>query len=421
MLGINGEEIAPMPFEGVVVLDLARVLAGPTVSRLLAEFGADVIKVEASPDGDVARSLPHLRDGRSGYYIQANRGKRSICVDFRSARGKAIILDLARRADVLVENYRPGVLDSMGLGWDVLREANPRLILCSVTALGYGGPLSHKPGYDTIGAALSGMAYVSGRVGGPPMMPRAAMGDTMTGVHGFAGVATALYRRERTGVGDWIQVSLLDTYLHSHEINIQEHSGSRGAIDPGPAGSNPPPVSPGGFYLCAGRYIFVACVADEDWRRMATAMGRPELGHDDRYLTNTRRVEHDDELQALVREWIGGFDDPAAVTALLDEHGVCAEVVYSVGEAMRHPHNLARRGVRYRARRGVGRDHDPGRPDPLRQRARRGRPARPRAGCRHAGGARRRARDGRGRDRRPLHGRDRARRWGGRDRPTAGR
>ncbi len=346
MIGISGREIDPMPFEGVVVLDLARVLAGPTVSRLLAEFGADVVKIEAAPDGDVARRLPHLRDGRSGYYIQANRGKRSICIDLRDERGKQLVLDLARRADVLVENYRPGVLDSMGLGWDVLREANPRLILCSVTALGYGGPLSHKPGYDTIGAALSGMAYVSGRAGGPPMMPRAAMGDTMTGVHGFAGVATALYRRERTGQGDWIQVSLLDTYLHSHEINIQEHSGSRGAIEPGPAGTNPPPVSPGGFYRCGERWLFLACVADEDWRRLAAAMERPQLGTDPRYLTNGDRVAHNDELQAMVASWISGFADPAAASELLDRHGVCAEIVYSVGEAMRHPHNLARRGVR---------------------------------------------------------------------------
>jgi crotonobetainyl-CoA:carnitine CoA-transferase CaiB-like acyl-CoA transferase len=346
LIGISGQELAPLPFEGVVVLDLARVLAGPTVSRLLAEFGADVVKVEAAPDGDVARRLPYLRDGRSGYYIQANRGKRSICVDLHVDAGRALVLDLARRADVLVENYRPGVLDALGLGWDVLRVANPRLVLCSVTALGYGGPLSHKPGYDTIGAALSGMAYVSGRAGGPPMMPRAAMGDTMTGVHGFAGVATALYRRQHTGLGDWVQVSLLDTYLHSHEINIQEHSGSRGAIDPGPAGTNPPPVSPGGFYRCGERWLFLACVADEDWRRLAAAMGRADLADDPRYLTNADRVAHDPELQELVRDWIADIGDPATANDLLDRAGVCAEIVYSVGEAMRHPHNLARRGVR---------------------------------------------------------------------------
>lgn len=346
MRGISGGEVAPMPFEGIRVLDMARVLAGPTVSRLLAELGADVIKLEAWPNGDVARVLPHLRDGRSGYYIQANRGKRSLCIDFRSAAGKALILELAGHADVLVENYRPGVLDSFGLGWDVLHAANPRLVLCSVTALGYGGPLSQKPGYDTIGAALSGMAWVSGRAGGPPMMPRAAMGDTMTGVHGFAGVATALFRRERTGVGDWIQVSLLDTYIHSHEINIQEYSGSRGAIEPGPAGTNPPPVAPGGFYRCGERYVFVACISDEDWRRMAAAIGRPELGAETRYGSNDLRVQHVGELQPIVAGWFESVGDPAAAVAVLDEHGVCAEIVYSVAEAVHHPHNIARRAVR---------------------------------------------------------------------------
>lgn len=346
MIGLDGRPLAPMPFEGLLVLDMARVLAGPTVSRLLVEFGADVIKVEAAPHGDVSRTLPHVRDGRSGYYIQANRGKRSICIDLRASRGRELVLDLARRADVLVENYRPGVLDDMGLGWERLHEVNPRLILCSVTALGYGGPLSHKPGYDTIGAALSGIAYVSGRAGGPPSMPRAAIGDTMTGVHGFAGVVTALYRRERTGIGDWVQVSLLDTYLHSHEINIQEYSGSRGAIDPGPPGSNPPPVAPGGFFRCGERYVFLTCVADEDWHRLCGAMGRPELALDARYLTNADRVARHEELQRLVGDWVAGIGDPYALNELLEQHGVGAEIVYSVGEAIRHPHNVARRGVR---------------------------------------------------------------------------
>jgi crotonobetainyl-CoA:carnitine CoA-transferase CaiB-like acyl-CoA transferase len=177
-------------------------------------------------------------------------------------------------------------------------------------------------------------------------MYRAAMGDTMTGVHGFGGVAMALYRRERTGLGDWIQVSLLDTYLHSHEINIQEYSGSRGAIEPGPAGSNPPPVAPGGFYLCGDRWVLIACVADEDWRRLSAAIGRPELGTDPRYASNTLRVEHHVELQRLVADWVTSVGDPRAVMARLDELGVCAEIVYSVAEAVHHPHNVTRRGVR---------------------------------------------------------------------------
>jgi crotonobetainyl-CoA:carnitine CoA-transferase CaiB-like acyl-CoA transferase len=235
-----------LPFDGIRVLDLSRVLAGPTVTRLLAEFGADVIKVEPSPNGDPSRQLPFVRNGRSGYHIQANRGKRSACVDFRSERGKEIIFSLAVNCDVVVENFRPGVLDRMGLGWERLHAANARTVLCSVSALGYGGPLSELPGYDTSGAALAGVLGVSGPVGGPPMMPNAAIGDTMTGVHGFAGVATALYRRERLGEGDWIQVSLLDTYIHCHEINIQAYSGSGGAIEPGPTGGVHNTVCPSG-------------------------------------------------------------------------------------------------------------------------------------------------------------------------------
>ena len=335
-----------LPFEGITVVDLSRVLAGPTVTRLLVEYGASIVKVEAAPHGDVSRHLPYLRDGRSGYFIQANRGKRSVCLDYRHPRGPQLLFDLARSADVVVENFRPGVMDELGLSWDRLHRENPRLVLCSVTALGHGGPLSSKPGYDTIGAALSGIAATTGVPGGPPMMPSAAIGDTMTGVHGFAGVATALYRRERTGLGDWVQVSLLDSYIHSHEINIQALSGSRGAIDPGPRGAGKPPVAPIGFYLCGGRYLFIACVQDSDWRRMAQVLGHPELGDDARYATNEDRVEHHAELDRLVRAWLEEVGDPAPALERLESHGVCAELVHTVSEAVRHPHNVARRAVR---------------------------------------------------------------------------
>jgi crotonobetainyl-CoA:carnitine CoA-transferase CaiB-like acyl-CoA transferase len=332
-----------LPMEGVLAVDLSRVLAGPSVTRLMVELGARVVKVETPPDGDASRSLPYRRDGRSGYFIQQNRGKESLCVDLRTEAGRAVLTDLLRRADVLVENYRPGVLDEMGFGWSVLQELNPRLILCSVTALGYGGPLSHRGGYDTVGAALSGIASVSGPPGGPPMLPSAAIGDTTTGVHGFAGVAAALFNRERTGRGDWVQVSLLDTYVSCHEINLQAWSGSGGTVVPGPGTAT---VCPIGMFRCGGSWLFLACVSPPEWGRLAAAMGRPELADDPRYATNEDRVRHRDEVLAAVNGWLDAVGDPDEVVERLDAAGVVAAKVLTVPEAARHPHLLARRAVR---------------------------------------------------------------------------
>ncbi len=332
-----------LPMEGVLAVDLSRVLAGPTVTRLMVELGARVVKVETPPDGDASRSLPYRRDGRSGYFIQQNRGKESVCVDLRTDAGRAVLSDLLRRADVLVENYRPGVLDEMGFGWPVLQELNPRLILCSVTALGYGGPLSHRGGYDTVGAAMSGIASVSGPPGGPPMLPSAAIGDTTTGVHGFAGVAAALFNRERTGRGDWVQVSLLDTYVSCHEINLQAWSGSGGTVVPGPGTAT---VCPIGMFRCGGSWLFLACVSPPEWGRLVAAMGRPELADDPRYATNEDRVRHRDEVLELLDTWLAAVGDADEVVDRLEAAGVVAAKVLTVPESAVHPHLVARRAVR---------------------------------------------------------------------------
>lgn len=334
------------PLEGLLAIDLSRVLAGPTVTRLMAELGARVVKVESPAGGDSSRSLPFLRDGRSGYFIQQNRGKESLAVDLRTPDGMAALDDLLGHADVLVENFRPGVLDSMGLGWKTLHERHPQLVLCSVTALGYDGPLSEKGGYDTIGAALSGIAHVSGPVGGPPMMPTAAIGDTMTGVHGFGGVMAALFNRSRTGRGDWVQVSLLDSYIACHEINIQAFAGSDGAVVPGPTGSTHPTVVPCGIFTVRGVHVFIACVNPIDWSRLAAAMDRPELGEHPDFRTNADRVVLKETIFAMIDDWLSGFADVDDAIAVLDRHGVACCRILSVPEAIAHPHNIARRAVR---------------------------------------------------------------------------
>jgi CoA:oxalate CoA-transferase len=238
------------------------------------------------------------------------------------------------------------VLAELGLDWPALQQLNSRLILCSVTALGYGGPLSELPGYDTIGAAYSGIAHVSGPVGGPPMMPGAAIGDTTTGVHGFAGVAAALFNRERTGTGDWVQVSLLDTYLGCHEINIQAYSGSDGHVVPGPTGNSHPTVCPAGIFPCGTGSVFIACVSPGDWPRLAAAMGRAELGDDPRYATNEERVARRGEVIDMLQTWLDDCGTVDGAVVALQAEGVACAPILTVPEAISHPHNIVRRAVR---------------------------------------------------------------------------
>ncbi len=331
------------PLDGIVAIDLARVLAGPGTCRLMAEMGARVIKVEP-PAGETSRTLPYVRDGRSGYYIQQNRGKESVCLDLRSAEGMAVLRDLLAHADVLVENYRPGVLASMGLGWEQLEEDFPQLILCSVSALGYDGPLSERAGYDTIGAALSGIASVSGPPGGPPRMPGAAIGDTMTSAYGFGGVMTALFNRTRTGKGDWVKVSLLDSYMSCHEINVQSYSGSGGTVEPGKAGSLQ--LCPVGIFGAKQAYVYMSCVHESDWGRLAAAMGVPQLADHPDYETHASRAARAGEVNQMFIDWMDSFDDLEDALDLLVEHNVPHGRILTVPQAMEHPHNLARRVLR---------------------------------------------------------------------------
>jgi crotonobetainyl-CoA:carnitine CoA-transferase CaiB-like acyl-CoA transferase len=330
---------------GVRVLDFSQVLAGPTVTRLMAEFGADVIKVEP-PGGEVARHLPWLRDGRSGYFIQQNRGKRSLCVDLSGPEGRDLVSALVPHVDVVVESFRPGVIARLGFGWERLRELNPRVILCSISALGQTGELAGQPGYDTVGAAYTGIAYMSGSPETSPMMPAPAIGDSMTGISGYAGVLTALLERHRTGRGRWVQASLVDSYMQAHELNVQMIAGSRGTYHPEPSGQYHPSVVPCGIFPVRGRHAFIAVVSQAEWRRLCAAMGDAALADDPRFADHDARAAHRPELMVLIEAWLDGFADHEQALAALQAAGIACALVLSVEEALAHPHHRARGTVR---------------------------------------------------------------------------
>ncbi len=263
--------------DGFKALDFTQFVAGPTVTKLMTEMGAEVIKVELTPGGDRSRGMPYMKEGRSGYFVQQNRGKLSLCVDARNPAGKAILSELIPKVDIVVENFAPGVIARMGFGYDNVRKLNPKIIMCSVSTFGQEGPLANDPGYDFIGQAYAGVTSLSGEEGGPHYPPMLAIGDVSTGVHALAAIACALLHRDRTGEGQYLDISLLDAYFHYHDVGVQALSASRGEMKPKRTGLHYPVLCPAGMFKAKGGYIFVFAWLDHHWAKLCELMGRPEL------------------------------------------------------------------------------------------------------------------------------------------------
>ena len=331
--------------DGYRILDFTQFLAGPTVTRLMAEMGADIIKVERAPKGDLSRMLPFVKDGRSAYYIQQNRGKKSLCIDVKKPAGLAVLKELLPKVDVLVENYGPGVIGRIGLDYATVSAINPRIVMCSISALGQTGPLASKPGYDYIGASYAAVIDMIGDPNGAPAFPALGIGDVSTGVHALAAITSALLYRERTGKGQFVEATLLDSYFHCHEANVQVLTASRGAVKPHRAGSHHYLVCPFGIYKGKKNYIFI-CVLEQQWPSLCRAMGRPELIDDPRFSLNAKRVENYAATVKVVQDWLDSTKDDEEALALMDEHRVPAAPVLSVEQAVNHPHLRGRRTVR---------------------------------------------------------------------------
>ncbi len=347
--------------DGYKVLDFTQYLAGPTATRMMAEMGAEVIKVELAPHGDPTRALPYLRDGRSGYYIQQNRGKKSLCVDMRNSRGVELIKGLIPKMDVLIENYSPGVIAKMGLDYETVRTLNSAIVMCSISSLGQTGPLADRPGYDTIGAAYAGVIDMCGYPDRAPVFPALGIGDVSTGVHALAAITSALLGRAKTGTGQYIETSLLDCYFGYHELNVQMLSASRGAIKPRRSGEHHYMVAPAGMFKGKNCYILIIGGLDRQWASMCAAMGRAELTDDPLYSTVAARAQRVGEVIKIVQDWVDASTDDEVQRAL-EKHRVPFAPVLSVEQAMNHPHLRERRTVRTIQDRFLGEFEIPGFP-----------------------------------------------------------
>ena len=330
---------------GYRVLDMTHVLAGPTATRLMAEMGAEVIKVEFPPLGDVSRILPASRNGRSAYFTQQNRGKKSICLDAKVPAGKAILVDLLRQSDVFIENFSPGVIGRLGFSWETVHALNPKLVMCSISAFGQSGPLSALPGFDYIAQAYSGIMGMIGDPNGPPSFPMAGIGDVTTGVHAACAIGYALLHRERGGDGQFLDVSLVDAYTHCHELNIQLYSMTNGASEPTRSGSHHYAVCPLGLFQGRQGYICIIALQPQ-WPNVCRAIGRVDLVADARYDSNEKRVARAPEVIAIIQGWLDGMPSDAAILAALEAERVPCAPILRISEVANHPHMRERGTVR---------------------------------------------------------------------------
>lgn len=339
------EKALPLMLADCTVLDFTQYLAGPTVTRLMAEMGAQIIKVEQAPMGDPARLLPFIREGRSGYFIQQNRGKRSLCLDFNSQEGIEVLRSLAKTADVVVENFGPGVMEKRGLDYASLKKINPKLVMVSISAFGRKSPLSHRVGYDLIAQAFSGFMHMTGEPDGPPQFVGVGMADVSTGVHAFAALGYALYYREKTGVGQYIDMAMVDALYHMHEVNVQVHTLSGGQYVPKRGGSHHPLVCPCGTFKGPQGWMVILAL-DRQWPSVVQALGKPELLHDPRFASGAERGKNQKELITMIESWLQSFPTDEAALLALEERRIPSAPVLAVVDTINHEYFKARSMVR---------------------------------------------------------------------------
>ncbi len=349
--------------DGVRVLDFTQYLAGPTCARALAELGAEVIKVEWAPMGDYSRKISHIKNGRSAYFVQHNRGKKSLCMELRKPAAIDLLKRMMPQVDVVVENYTPGVIARLGLGWDVLHPLNPQLILCSISGFGQTGPLKDRPGYDHVAQAYTGFSNLLGHPGEPPSILGMGIGDIGTGMNAACAVNAALfYSRQPGGEGQHLDISLLDTYFNYNDAPIELVSASGGATDPTRSGHHHYQFAPLGFFRSNRGAVCIMAVNPGQWQSLLQAMGRPELAQDPRFLDHPERLENLDALVKIIEDWILSLGDDETLFALMEKHRVPYAPVLTTAEAMAHAHARERGAVRTMPDKALGQLDIPGPP-----------------------------------------------------------
>ncbi|HEX6209151.1 MAG TPA: CaiB/BaiF CoA-transferase family protein [Methylomirabilota bacterium] len=329
-----------LSLDGVRVLDLSRVLAGPFCGMLLSDLGADVVKIEDTGSGDESRTWPPHKDGESAAFLVINRNKRDMTLDLKAPEGVAVLKRMVATADVLIENFRTGTMESFGLGYDTLAAINPRLVYCSVSAFGRSGPRKDAAGYEALMQAFSGIMSITGEPDGAPLRCGVSFLDLTTGIFCAFGIVNALLHRERTGLGQRVDGSLLETAVTL--LNYHAEGYLLTGTQPKPLGSSHPSLSPYRTFRCRdGQWIFIAGANDRFWQRLAPALGLADMATDPRFAKNIERVKNRRELEAALEAAIGRHDREPLLK-LLEDAGVPATPVNSVKQVMEDAQTAAR-------------------------------------------------------------------------------
>jgi CoA:oxalate CoA-transferase len=343
---------APRMLEGYRVLDFTQFVAGPTCTRLMAELGAEVVKLELAPDGDRIRDAgfkprDNKQSSHSTYYMQHDHSKLSFAIDMKQPGARELVMSMIPKFDVVVENFAPGVIGRMGFSYEEVKKVNPKIIMCSISMAGQTGPLSNKAGYDTIGQAYAGITDNLGEPDRAPIMIGMAIGDISTGVAAAMAVFAALLHRERTGEGQYLDASLTDTYFHMHELNVPKIALAGDRVRPKRFGSQSDGPGPAGNFRYRDDQYIMILIAAHQWPQMARAMGKPELISDPRFQRARERQKNRFELQAIIEEWLATFPTREDAIAALDKERVPCAPVLTLNEAMAHQHLNERKTVRW--------------------------------------------------------------------------
>lgn len=332
----------PAPLSGVRVIDLTRVLAGPYATMVLADLGAEVIKIERPGTGDDSRGFGPFRDGSSGYFASVNRGKQSCTLNLKSEEGRGLLLRLLADADVLVENFKPGVMNDLGLGWDVVREVNPRLVYASCSGFGQTGPYASRPAYDVIVQGEGGLLSVTGTEGGAPVRVGVSLGDLAGALFTVIGIQAALAERERTGYGRQVDVAMLDSV-----VALLENAIVRADVEgkaPTPLGTRHPSIAPFQAFPTRNGHVVVAAGNDRLWERLCRAVEAEHLLADARFATNAYRIRDHAQMEAALTAAFRARNTEHWVRTL-QEAGVPCGPLNRVDEVMADPQVAARNMV----------------------------------------------------------------------------